>query len=132
MLLLEGRTKRLALVNIAVAMGLVCSFAMISYFHSTESAFGGRLLGEAFGFAATLFLTRNLLKGVVKPLLAAYAIGFALSSASALLVFFGRDPTYAGGGLAALPIFASVILLWAKLVSVRFFEAILPRLTEFK
>lgn len=57
MLTHEGRTRRLAVANLCSTSALLFELALILIFNTFESVFAGRLLGEAVGLGAILFVT---------------------------------------------------------------------------
>ena len=114
-LLLERRTKRLALTNFAVALGLIFSYFMMAYSHSLKSAFAARLLGEALGLAAALYLTRNLVGDASWRLGLSCFIGLAFASASALLAWLGWANAFLPARFAALAVFGAALLAWGAL-----------------
>ena len=113
MLLLEGRTRRLALVNLAVAAGLLVSFILVFNFRSQESAFAARLASEAAGAASAIYLTRKLLQGGYSQMASAYLIGLAIVGSAGFITYSGWAASSWSRSFASLSAFAVFIGVWA-------------------
>jgi O-antigen/teichoic acid export membrane protein len=94
-LLNEGRTKRLALANLAVSCGLVFAGVFMILAPEIEAAALGRCLGELGGLAVILYLTRRPLQAVLIHNLSAIGASAALMGVASVFVLFtsvGSDP----------------------------------------
>jgi PST family polysaccharide transporter len=87
-LLNEGRTKRLALANLAVSGGLIVAGLVMIFAPAIESAALGRCLGEIAGLGVMLYLTRRTLGAVLSDNLSAIGATAALAGAASLFVLF--------------------------------------------
>jgi O-antigen/teichoic acid export membrane protein len=58
MLLHEGRTRRLAVANLASVITLIFAFALVKLFGTFDSVLVGRLVGEVTGLVVAVYLTR--------------------------------------------------------------------------
>ena len=103
-LLVSGRTKRLAVGNVA-AVSSMLFIALFAYFYRhQESAFLGRLVGESISFVVTFYLTQRFIRYALPDHIAATTVGLvviALVSAACLTTSVGTDPLKSGGVLAA-------------------------------
>ena len=116
LLLLKGRTKRLALVNLFVALGLLISAALMFYFPTIESAMAARFLGEFFGLLSVIYLTRNLLRGSLGKLGTAVLLGAAVVISVGCLVHFTSVGETISTSLAALFAYGLILAVWGGIV----------------
>ena len=88
-LMIEGRTKRLALANLMVGGGLIFSAAFMVFAPTIEAATLGRCFGEVLGLAGMLYLTRSVMKAAIRDNLIALGLSAIVLSVGGLLVVFG-------------------------------------------
>jgi O-antigen/teichoic acid export membrane protein len=101
MLLNRGRTKRLAIANLASTSTLLFMLVLLLIFQRFEAVMAGRLLGELTATAVMLFLTRDLFRPARLDFIKAVAVG--------LLVLVGAIALgSAGVGVALIPSIAMV------------------------
>jgi len=101
MLMNEGRTKRLAIANLASTSALVFEAALLLIFHNFEAVMMGRLIGEAIATVVTLVITRDLFRPAFGDFLKAVAVGLVVLGVAIAL-------GSAGVGLSPLPSIAMV------------------------
>ena len=87
-LLNEGRTKRLALANLAVSVGLLFAASLMIFAPAIESAALGRCLGEIGGLGVMLYLTLPTLRAVLSDNLLAIGASAALVGVAGVFVLF--------------------------------------------
>jgi len=113
LLLVEGRTKRLALVNLAVISGIFFSGALMFFFRNFESAALGRVLGELAGLTI-MRLAHAVRRGAAADNLVALGICAAIVSFASGITFFMPS----GGGLVSkltlLCLFLAGMAMWAS------------------
>lgn len=115
LLLLEGRTKRLALVNICVAIGVVFGAGLMVYFAEIESALAARLVGETFGLACAIYVTRNLLRTSYLHYAAHVLAGLLLVASCCWAVHATSAGAALSISLIALAGYALIIAIWTGL-----------------
>jgi O-antigen/teichoic acid export membrane protein len=115
LLLIEGRTKRLALVNLSVAAGLLFSAGLMYYYGTIESALAARLLGEVLGLCSAIYLCRNLLHGCIPQLVLAHFLGLSIVATAGLLAYTGWTGGSSAKSIAAVVGYGAIILGWAAL-----------------
>lgn len=125
MLLNEGRTKTLAIANVASSSALVFEFVLLVIFQSLEAVMAGRLLGEITGTVFTLAVTGDLFKPAILDFVKSVTVGLLVLGVAITLGF-------AGVGVALLPSVAmvaaglAVFALWALSFTPALFEASFP------
>jgi O-antigen/teichoic acid export membrane protein len=115
LLLIEGRTKRLAMVNLSVAAGLAFSAALMFYFPTIECALAARLLGEALGLVSAIYLCRNLFRGSIPDFVLAHFVGSSVVATAGLITWSGWAEASAARSLGALAAYGVIIVIWAGL-----------------
>ncbi|MGO9428260.1 oligosaccharide flippase family protein [Rhodoblastus sp.] len=116
MLLLQRRTKRLALINIAVAAGLLVAAVLMFYYPRIESALTSRLLGEVFGLCSAIYLTRKTLHDCFTKFSFSLVIGFTLVMSGCMVIYLTKAGTEPAESAVALLIYASTIVTWSWIV----------------
>ncbi len=112
-LLYEGRTKRLALVNLAVGFSLAFSAAFMALTPRIEAAVLGKCLGELAGLAVMLYLARATLKSAIRENLLATGFSAAVLAVGAGSAWFAPVGTRVVPSLAVLALGLVVLALWA-------------------
>lgn len=117
MLLNQGRTRRVAGVNLASISALAFA-ALLTFVHpSIQSMLVGRLLGEAVGLGAALFLTRSLFRSARPDYAASMAVSvatIAVAIALSMTTGVGVRPIVSVAALAGL---TGALALWLGLTS---------------
>jgi O-antigen/teichoic acid export membrane protein len=113
LLLLEGRTRRLALVNICVAVGVVLGAGLMVYYAEIESALAARLVGETFGLASAIFITRNLLRTSFVRYAGHVLAGLLLVASCCWAVYATSAGAALSTSLVALAGYALIVAIWA-------------------
>ena len=80
MLLVEGRTRRLALINLSSATALVFEFVLIKIFRTFDAVLLGRLMGELTALAMVVYVTR----AAFRPALADFTLAMSLGATAVL------------------------------------------------
>ena len=111
-LMLEGRTKRLALANLAVGGGLVFSAAFMAFAPTIEAATLGRCFGEVLGLAAMLHLTRSAMKAATRDNLLAIGLSSAVLCVGSLLVVLASVGNKIVPSLAFLCLAGAILGIW--------------------
>jgi O-antigen/teichoic acid export membrane protein len=116
MLLLEGRTKRLALINICVALGVASGAGLMVYFARIESALAARLIGESFGLASAVYLTRTMLLTGFAKFSLQVVIGALLVASCCWTVYATSAGALLSPSLVALCAYALIVAVWTGAV----------------
>jgi O-antigen/teichoic acid export membrane protein len=86
LLLMEGRTKRLALANLFVMGGIIFSILFLYFWRTIEASVAGRLAAELVGLIAMHYLARLAFRGVGRyNLVAIAAVAAMLGIVSAIV-----------------------------------------------
>jgi O-antigen/teichoic acid export membrane protein len=112
-LMIEGRTKRLALANLIVGGGLIFSVAFMALAPTIEAAAFGRCLGEVLGLAAMLYLTRSMMKAAIRDNLLTIGLSSAVLCVGSLLVVLASVGNKIAPSLAFLCLAGAVLGYWA-------------------
>jgi O-antigen/teichoic acid export membrane protein len=116
MLLLQGRTKRLALVNLAVAGGLLAAAVLMFYFPRIESALASRLLGELFGLGSAIYLTRKTLHDCFGKFSMSLLLGFSLVVSGCFVIYFTKAGQAPLESVVVLSLYALTVIAWSWVV----------------
>ena len=95
LMLNQGRTRRLALMNVSSASALLFEAGLILAYLSFESALMGRLLGELVATVVTLFLARRQFSVAFRDYVVSMGVGCGLLGCSIVLSFMtpvGQQP----------------------------------------
>jgi O-antigen/teichoic acid export membrane protein len=112
-LMIAGRTKRLALANLVVSGGLILSAAFMAFSPTIEAATLGRCLGEALGLAAMLYLTRSMMKAAIRDNLLTIGLSSAVLCLGGAFVVLGSVGNKIAPSLAFLCLAGAVLGCWA-------------------
>jgi O-antigen/teichoic acid export membrane protein len=112
LLLTQGRTKRLALVNFAVVSGIAFSACCLFFFRTMESAALGRLVGEIAGLAAMHRLA-FVGSAAAADSLIAFAACAAIVSFSSAITYFMTPGSNLVPNLTLLGACTGGMILWA-------------------
>jgi O-antigen/teichoic acid export membrane protein len=106
-LMIEGRTKRLALANLIVGGGLIFTAAFLAFAPTIEAATLGRCLGDVLGLAAMLYLTRSMLKAAIRDNILALGLSALVLCVGSVFVVL----TSVGNSIAPSLAFLSLALI---------------------
>ena len=126
MLLHEGRTRRLALANLASASALLFEIGLILALSSIESVLLGRLLGELAALAVVLMVTRDQFRIALRDYAIAISVGLSVLIGAIVLSLTTSVGEQALTSLAALLGCVAVYGLWAIRAAPRLFHAGFP------
>ena len=87
-LLIEGRTKRMALVSLIVVIGLVFVAALVAFARTLEAAALGRCLSELGGLAAMLYFARVQLRGLIGDILKSIGVAGTMVAVGGVVTLF--------------------------------------------
>jgi O-antigen/teichoic acid export membrane protein len=111
-LMIEGRTKRLALANLIVGGGLIFAAAFMAFAPTIEAATLGRCLGEVLGLAAMLYLTRSMMKAAIRDNLLTIGLSSVVLCLGGAFVVLGSVGNKIAPSLAFLCLAAAVLGFW--------------------
>jgi O-antigen/teichoic acid export membrane protein len=111
-LMIEGRTKRLALANLIVGGGLIFSAAFMAFAPTIEAATLGRCLGEVLGLAAMLYLTRSMMRAAIRDNLMAIGLSSVVLCLGGAFVVLGSVGNKIAPSLAFLCLAGAVLGFW--------------------
>jgi O-antigen/teichoic acid export membrane protein len=120
LLLTDGRTKRLALINLFVVVGLIFSFIFIYFLRTIEAAVAGRFVAESMGLVAMHCLARVAFRGVSRYNIIAIAAVAGVLGVVGVIVYF--MPT--AGNLPANLALVAICAAGMFLSSLRFVPAL--------
>ena len=120
LLLTEGRTKRLALANLSVVVGVIFSVIFLCSWRTIEAAVAGRLVAEFIGLIAMHYLARAAFRGVGRyNIVAITAVASVLAIVGVIVHFMP-----AGGNLPANLALLAICTAGMLLSSLRFVPAL--------
>jgi len=114
LLLNEGRTKRLALANLASVSAIAFSVVLLYFVKSIESPALGRLMGEIAGLTAIHLLGQAAFRGGAGANLEAISGCAAIIFVTSIMSFFMPSGANLVPNLTLLCLCAAGMLLWAS------------------
>ncbi len=114
MLLLEGRTRRLAIINLSSSSALLFEVVLIKIFVTFDSVLAGRLLGELTAMAVVIYMTRVPFRPAQRDFLLSASVGATVALIIAGLTYATPVGQHLAASLAALAACVALLGAWAS------------------